>query len=91
LETQSGQFHLSGLLCWCLQAQEFELREECSAELENLRLEDRSASMACVASCCEEPIDDGQCELLWVLSGVYKGFGKLENIRTVFSDVFSGL
>jgi hypothetical protein len=47
--------------------------------------------MSCVASCCEEPIDDGQCELLWVLSGVYKGFGELENVRAVFSDVFSGL
>jgi hypothetical protein len=35
--------------------------------------------MSRIASCCEEPFDDGQCELLWVLSGVYKGFGELEN------------
>jgi hypothetical protein len=91
LETQPGQFHLACLLGWRLEAHKLEFRKERSAELENLRLEDGSAGVSCVASCSGESVDDGQCELLWVLSGVHKGFGELENVRTVFSDVFSGL
>jgi hypothetical protein len=46
--------------------------------------------MSCITTGSEQSVDDSQCELLWILSAVYKGFCKLKSIHAVFSDVFSG-
>jgi hypothetical protein len=59
------------------------------AELNDVGLEDCSAHVSCASTGCQQLVDDGRCELLWVPTGIREDFGKVENGPSVFLDVLS--
>jgi hypothetical protein len=89
LDSEPTQHHLRFFLRVGPESKRLQFLIEQLSELDDVGLEDHTSHMACSATSCQQLVDDGRCELLWVATGVCEQISKLEDLSPVISDVLT--